>query len=62
MSINLISELNNKKKYLLYYILRTLADDCKYALVWGTSTKFNPQRVGLSHLMADEDVIQIVKK
>jgi len=41
---------------------RTLANDCKYALVWGRSTKFNPQRVGMSHLMADEDVIQIVKK
>jgi ribosome-interacting GTPase 1 len=43
-------------------IHRTLANDCKYALVWGTSAKFNPQRVGTSHLMADEDVIQIVKK
>jgi ribosome-interacting GTPase 1 len=30
--------------------------------VWGTSTKFNPQRVSLAHVMNDEDVIQIVKK
>ena len=43
-------------------VCRTLAQDCKYALVWGQSTKFNPQRVGISHLMADEDVIQVVKK
>lgn len=43
-------------------IHRTLANDCKYALVWGTSTKFNPQRVGMNHEMADEDVIMIVKK
>jgi len=43
-------------------IHRTLANDCKYALVWGKSTKFNPQRVGMSHYMADEDVIQVVKK
>lgn len=28
----------------------------------GTSTKYSPQRVGLQHLMDDEDVIQIVKK
>jgi ribosome-interacting GTPase 1 len=43
-------------------IIRTLANDCKYALVWGTSTKFNPQRVSTQHVMHDEDVIQIVKK
>lgn len=43
-------------------IHRTLANDTKYALVWGTSTKFSPQRVGMNHEMADEDVIMIVKK
>uniref|UniRef100_A0A4W5LMJ8 TGS domain-containing protein n=1 Tax=Hucho hucho TaxID=62062 RepID=A0A4W5LMJ8_9TELE len=43
-------------------IHRTLASQFKYALVWGTSTKFDPQRVGLTHIMEHEDVIQIVKK
>ena len=28
----------------------------------GTSVKYNPQRVGLSHQMNHDDVIQIVKK
>lgn len=28
----------------------------------GTSTKYSPQRVGLTHMMEHEDVIQIVKK
>ncbi|GFZ47491.1 GTP-binding protein 1 [Saitozyma sp. JCM 24511] len=39
-------------------IHRSLASHFKYALVWGKSSKFNPQpqKVGLSHLVQDEDV------
>lgn len=33
----------------------------KYALVWGTSVKFNPQRCGKDHELNDEDIVQIVK-
>lgn len=43
-------------------ISRELLDIFNFALVWGRSTKYNPQRVGLSHVLADEDVIQIVPK
>lgn len=32
------------------------------ALVWGSSVKFNPQRVGKEHVLHDEDVVQIIKK
>eukprot|EP00742_Colponemidia_sp_Colp-10_P001453 GILJ01001563.1.p1 GENE.GILJ01001563.1~~GILJ01001563.1.p1 ORF type:complete len:368 (+),score=49.75 GILJ01001563.1:103-1206(+) len=43
-------------------IHRTLLRQFKYALVWGTSVKHNPQKVGKEHILADEDVVQIVKK
>jgi ribosome-interacting GTPase 1 len=39
-----------------------LASIFKYALVWGISVKHNPQKVGLSHVLEEGDVIQIVKK
>ena len=41
---------------------RSLLTSFDYAMVWGTSVKHTPQRVGLSHMLQDEDVIQIVKK
>ncbi|OAA67288.1 GTP-binding protein [Niveomyces insectorum RCEF 264] len=41
-------------------IHRTLKDTFKYALVWGASARHVPQRVGLGHLVADEDVVYIV--
>ncbi|KAI9862870.1 MAG: Ribosome-interacting GTPase 2 [Trichoglossum hirsutum] len=41
---------------------RTLKETFKYALVWGTSARHVPQRVGLSHPVADEDVVSIVAK
>lgn len=43
-------------------IHRDLIREFKYALVWGRSSKFNPrpQRVGLKHVLMDEDVVQIV--
>lgn len=36
--------------------------DVKYVLVWGTSARHYPQHCGLSHVLCDEDVVQIVKK
>jgi ribosome-interacting GTPase 1 len=41
-------------------IHRTLKDTFKYALVWGASARHVPQRVGLGHVVADEDVVSIV--
>jgi len=43
-------------------IHKDLVMNFKFALVWGRSTKYNPQRVGLQHILQDEDVLQIAKK
>ncbi|OGM50179.1 GTP-binding protein RBG1 [Aspergillus bombycis] len=43
-------------------IHRTLKESFKYALVWGASARHIPQRVGLGHIVADEDVVSIVAK
>lgn len=43
-------------------IHRSLKETFKYALVWGASARHVPQRVGLSHAVADEDVVSIVAK
>lgn len=41
---------------------RTLIKEFKCALVWGSSVKHNPQKVGKEHVLCDEDVVQIVKR
>ena len=43
-------------------IHKSLAEQFNYAWVWGTSVKHNPQKVGKTHKLNDEDVVQIVKK
>lgn len=43
-------------------VSKELLDVFSFALVWGRSTKLNPQRVGLSHVLMDEDVFQVVPK
>ncbi len=41
---------------------RDLKRDFRYGLVWGKSVKHQPQRVGLEHVLADGDIVQIVKR
>lgn len=43
-------------------IHKSLVTQFKYALVWGSSAKHMPQRVGKDHELMDEDVVQIIKK
>ncbi|KAJ8317877.1 hypothetical protein KUTeg_002968 [Tegillarca granosa] len=49
-------------EHVCHQVHRTIVNTFKYALVWGRSVKYSPQRVGLSHTMQHDDVIQIVKK
>ncbi|KAG9392384.1 50S ribosome-binding GTPase [Carpediemonas membranifera] len=44
------------------HIHKAMASELKYALVWGASAKHQPQRVGKEHILADEDIVQIVKR
>jgi small GTP-binding protein len=41
---------------------RDLRKEFRYALVWGKSVKHQPQRVGLDHVLADGDIMQVVKR
>ena len=41
------------------HLHKDLLRDFNYAMVWGLSPKHQPQRVGLSHVLMDEDVVQV---
>lgn len=43
-------------------IHKSLVEDFKHAVVYGSSVKHQPQLVGLTHVLQDEDVVTVVKK
>jgi len=47
-------------EHFCHRIHREMVAKFRYALVWGKSAKHRPQHVGLQHMLADEDVVQIV--
>lgn len=61
-SEGIVMRKNSSVEDVCHQIHRTMVDSFKYGLVWGTSVKFSPQRVGLSHIMHHDDVLQIQKK
>lgn len=56
----LIVRYNSTIEYVCDQIHRSMKESFKYALVWGASARHVPQRVGLGHIVADEDVVSIV--
>ena len=43
-------------------IHKAILKNFKNALVWGSSVKHHPQKVGKEHILCDEDVVQILKR
>ena len=48
-------------KSAIMQIHKSLLDEFGYAMVWGRSCKFSPQKCSLNQELCDEDVIQIYK-
>ncbi|KAH0479378.1 MAG: hypothetical protein KVP17_002196 [Porospora cf. gigantea B] len=44
------------------HVHKDLLKDFKSGFVWGTSVRYIPMQVGLNHVLADEDVLQVMKK
>merc|ERR1712130_291120 len=58
----LIMRRGSNVEHVCHKIHRDVAKRFEYALVWGTSAKHQPQRVGINHIMNDADVIQLMTK
>jgi small GTP-binding protein len=52
----------NKVEDFCNKIHKAFLKEFKYAILWGSSVKHQPMKVGKDHELQDEDVIQIVKK
>eukprot|EP00049_Salpingoeca_infusionum_P009995 m.169765 g.169765 ORF g.169765 m.169765 type:complete len:367 (-) comp14506_c0_seq1:1730-2830(-) len=58
----LILRRDSSVKDACHSIHKSLVSNFRSGLVWGTSAKHSPQRVGISHILQDEDVLEIIKK
>jgi len=58
----LIVRKGTKVKDICSKLHRTMLRDFRFALVSGKSVKFEGQKVGLDHILSDQDVLTIIKK
>lgn len=58
----IIKKKHNRMEEFCNKLHRSIMPEFKHALVWGSSVKHNPQKVGKDHILMDEDIIQVVKK
>lgn len=56
----LIIKKGEKIKNVCERIHKDITDKFKFALVWGKSVKYSGQRVGLNHMLYDEDIVTII--
>lgn len=61
-SDGIVIRAGSRVEHLCHRIHRQLPNVFKFALVWGSSAKHQPQKVGIQHRLEEGDVIQIVKK
>ncbi|CCW69006.1 unnamed protein product [Phytomonas sp. Hart1] len=57
-----VTKRNSTVEHICKRIHKDIVSRFKYALVWGTSAKHAPQRVGINQVLEDEDVLQILLK
>lgn len=58
----LIVRKGTKVKDICHKLHRNMLRDFRFAQIWGNSVKFAGQKVGLDHILMDEDVLTIIKK
>eukprot|EP00760_Papus_ankaliazontas_P033018 PhM_4_TR6137/c0_g1_i1/m.55775/K06944/K06944; uncharacterized protein len=59
LSMPFIMRSNSTIEDVVRRIHKDMLPKFRYAMVWGTSAKHDPQRVGLKHVVTDEDVVQV---
>jgi TGS domain len=58
----ILPAINSSVEHFCNRLHKAIIKQFKYGLVWGSSVKHRPQKVGKEHILHDEDIVQIVKR